>query len=175
MISLVRGSQVWEYVSDVFLTFNYKLRDKIITSAVNGRNLITATKGGKGATEIGIIMVARTKFNINHYCSWSKLLSKVLDAFNQESIDFRRNGSNWVWNKLVSSSRMPEIVPRTLSPKIQKVSGRNIFCTTKPKAFITQTPKINIQIKYKIYTNSSTYSSFPSPFFTIIQLYTEKN
>ena len=120
MISFVRGSQVWEYVSDVFLIFNYKLRDKIMTSAVNGRNLITATKGGKGATEIGIIMVARTKFNINHYCSWSKLLSKVLDAFNQESIDFRRNGSNWVWNKSVSSSRMPEIVPRTLSPKIQK-------------------------------------------------------
>ena len=119
MISLIVGSQVWEYVSDVFITFNYKLSDKIITSPVRGRNLITAAKG---ASEIGIIMITRTKFNINHYCSWSKLPSKVLGACNQcqKSIDFRRNGSNWVWSKSVSSCKMPEIVPRTLSPKIRK-------------------------------------------------------
>ena len=119
---MVRGSQVWEYVSDVFINFNYKLSDRIITSAGRGRNVITATKSGKGASEIGIILVTPTKFNLNHQYSWSKLLSKVLGACTQcqESIDFRRNGSNWFWNKSVSSCRMPEIVPRTLSPKIRK-------------------------------------------------------
>ena len=79
-------------------------------------------KWENGASEIGIILVTRTKFNINHGYTWSKLLSKVLRACNQcqESIDFRRNRSNWVWHKSVSSRRIQEIVPRTLSPKIRK-------------------------------------------------------
>ena len=62
MISFVRGAQVLVYVFDVFITFNCKLSDKMINSAVTGRNVITAAKGG---SEIRIIMVTCTKFNIS--------------------------------------------------------------------------------------------------------------
>ena len=114
MISLARSFQVCEYGCNVFINFNDKLSDKIITSAVE--------RVGKVLQKLRLSWSHAQIFNINHACSWSRLLSKVLGACNQcqESIDFCRNGSNWVWNKLVCSCRIPKIVPRILSPKLRK-------------------------------------------------------
>ena len=48
----------------MFITFNYKPRDKVITSAVRRGNLVTTIKAAKRALEVRAIMVTGTKFNI---------------------------------------------------------------------------------------------------------------
>ena len=69
-----------------------------------------------------VIMVTHTELNNNEYRPCHELLLWIFSACNQrpQLINFHENRSNWVWNKSVPSYRMPEVVPKTLGPKIRK-------------------------------------------------------
>ena len=143
MISLVRGSQNWEYVSDFFLTFNYKLRNKLIKSFAK-QNLINDSEDeGNSTLEIRFIMFIHAKCNRNEYCPCFKLLPTIFGASNQwaEFMNFRWTRSNCVWNNSVLSCRIPEITTNLLKIRSENLdlSGRNIFQTIKPRAFAKKT------------------------------------